>query len=537
MSFHLYLRDMPPKGHKRKKSESWKVQSKKSKKDTKEKDKVPDTLVSADASLPNPESSDGAASSLAGSVSSSAKEIASVKSSKRGKSKKDKKDPPAKARADDTEEDEVPAPPPVDDMAAEGVGMSVESLVGAALVALAAVANGVGVGATPQVDPESSVAASIQEVPNTLGASLTSDGSALSGPLASDGVALAGPLASDGVASSSGKEIASASSKSSKSSKKSKRNPVHKLIVDTSPATGAVMGAVAALDDDVRSLSGSALGVEWGGLNPMTSESTSPLLGPSTSIIPVSPMKTVDNDKIKERPKVGGKSTTGWKQPPVAEPIPVSPIKTVDNGKGKERPKVGGKSTSGWKQTTSGWQKTPVVKPSSAATHESSSDQDSDASEAEEETGSSMKKTGSSKKARSEKETTSSIQMPSSSKETASSIEMPSSSKETASSSSVTQKPTSSTKTSYEVKRHKGKKLKDPLQGICKNEIKRLARRAGVSRIGGGVYEELRLQTQSFLDDLLFKAFVHTEHRQAQTVTPMDVVNGFKTMGGSYLGA
>ena len=523
---------MPPRGHKRKKSESWTEKSRKSKKDKKEKDKVPDTLASADVSLPAPESSDGAASSLAGPVSSSAKEIASVKSSKRGKPKKDKKDPPAKARADDTEEDEVPAPPPLDDMAAEGVGMGVESLVGGALVELAAVANGVGVGATPQVDAESSVAVSTQEVPDTLGASLTSDGSALSGP-----------LASDGAASSSGNEIASASSKSSKSSKRSKRNPVRKLIVDTSPATGAAMGAVAALDNDVRSLSGSALGVEWGGLNPMTSESTSPILGPSTSIIPVSPMKTVDNDKIKERPKVGGKSTSGWKQPPVAEPIPVSPIKTVDNGKGKERPQVGGKSTSGWHKTTSGWKKMPVVKPSSAATHESSSDQDSDASEAEEETGSSMKKTGSSKKARSEKETTSSIEMPSSSKkarsekETTSSIEMPSSSKETASSSSVTQKPTSSTKTSYEVKRHKGKKLKDPLQGICKNEIKRLARRAGVTRIGGGVYEELRLQTQSFLDDLLFKAFVHTEHRQAQTVTPMDVVNGFKTMGGSYLGA
>ena len=238
----------------------------------------------------------------------------------------------------------------------------------------------------------------------------------------------------------------------------------------------------------------------------MTSESTSPLLGPSTSIIPVSPIKTVDNDKIEERPKVGGKSTSGWRNPHVAKPIPVSPIKTVDNGKGKERPQVGGKSTSGWNKTTSGWKR---------ATHESSSEQDPDASEAEEETVSSSSVT----------------QKPTSS------IEMPSSSKETASSSSVFQKPTSSTKTSYEVKRHKGKKLKDPLQGICKNEIKRLARRAGVTRIGGGVYEELRTQTQSFLDDLLFKAFVHTEHRQAQTVTPMDVVNGFKTMGGSYLGA
>ena len=93
-----------------------------------------------------------------------------------------------------------------------------------------------------------------------------------------------------------------------------------------------------------------------------------------------------------------------------------------------------------------------------------------------------------------------------------------------------------SKKTKAHVSKRHAKVLKPVIQGISKNEIKRIARRAGVSRIGGGVYEEVRLQTQNFLDEFLFKTLVHVDHRQAMTVTPADVVRGFKSTGGTAYG-
>jgi histone H4 len=84
-------------------------------------------------------------------------------------------------------------------------------------------------------------------------------------------------------------------------------------------------------------------------------------------------------------------------------------------------------------------------------------------------------------------------------------------------------------------KRHR-KMVKPAIEGMSNNEIRRLARRAGVKRIGGGVYESVRKMTQNFLDDVLFKTLIHVEHRQAKTVTPHDVVAGFKCMGGTVYG-
>jgi histone H4 len=81
-------------------------------------------------------------------------------------------------------------------------------------------------------------------------------------------------------------------------------------------------------------------------------------------------------------------------------------------------------------------------------------------------------------------------------------------------------------------KRH-GKKIAKPvLDGITKNDIGRVAKRAGVTRVGGGVYDEMRVQAQGYLDDLLTKTLIHTEYRKAQTVTTGDVLQGFKSVGG-----
>ncbi len=84
-------------------------------------------------------------------------------------------------------------------------------------------------------------------------------------------------------------------------------------------------------------------------------------------------------------------------------------------------------------------------------------------------------------------------------------------------------------------KRHR-KVVKPVIEGMSNNEIKRLARRAGVQSICGKVYEEVRMMIQNFLDDVLFKTLVHVEHKEAKTVTPHDVVHGFKSLGGSAYG-
>jgi len=81
-------------------------------------------------------------------------------------------------------------------------------------------------------------------------------------------------------------------------------------------------------------------------------------------------------------------------------------------------------------------------------------------------------------------------------------------------------------------KRH-GKKIAKPvLEGITKNDIGRIAKRAGVTRVGGGVYDEMRFHAQQYLDEVLTKTLYHTDHRKAQTVTTGDVLQGFKCVGG-----
>ena len=70
------------------------------------------------------------------------------------------------------------------------------------------------------------------------------------------------------------------------------------------------------------------------------------------------------------------------------------------------------------------------------------------------------------------------------------------------------------------VKRHR-KVLRDNIQGITKPAIRRLARRGGVKRISGLIYEETRGVLK----------VTYTEHAKRKTVTAMDVVNSLKRQG------
>ena len=84
-------------------------------------------------------------------------------------------------------------------------------------------------------------------------------------------------------------------------------------------------------------------------------------------------------------------------------------------------------------------------------------------------------------------------------------------------------------------KRHR-KPLKDNIQGITKPAIRRLARRGGVKRISGLVYEETRGVLKVFLEHVIRATLCYTEHARRKTVTAMDVCYGLKKMGKTIYG-
>ena len=74
-------------------------------------------------------------------------------------------------------------------------------------------------------------------------------------------------------------------------------------------------------------------------------------------------------------------------------------------------------------------------------------------------------------------------------------------------------------------KRHR-KILRDNIQGITKPAIRRLARRGGVKRISGLIYEETRGVLKVFLDNVIRDAVTYT----------VDVVYALKRQGRTLYG-
>ncbi|KAK2138242.1 hypothetical protein NP493_3093g00021 [Ridgeia piscesae] len=66
--------------------------------------------------------------------------------------------------------------------------------------------------------------------------------------------------------------------------------------------------------------------------------------------------------------------------------------------------------------------------------------------------------------------------------------------------------------------------------GITKPAIRRLARRGGVKRISGLIYEETRGVLKVFLENVIRDAVTYTEHAKRKTVTAMDVVYALKQL-------
>ncbi|KAI9350882.1 histone-fold-containing protein [Obelidium mucronatum] len=85
------------------------------------------------------------------------------------------------------------------------------------------------------------------------------------------------------------------------------------------------------------------------------------------------------------------------------------------------------------------------------------------------------------------------------------------------------------------LKRHR-KILRDNIQGITKPAIRRLARRGGVKRISGLIYEETRGVLKVFLENVIRDAVTYTEHAKRKTVTSLDVVYALKRQGRTIYG-
>merc|ERR1719183_2392789 len=83
--------------------------------------------------------------------------------------------------------------------------------------------------------------------------------------------------------------------------------------------------------------------------------------------------------------------------------------------------------------------------------------------------------------------------------------------------------------------RHR-KMLRESIQGITKPAIRRLARRGGVKRISGLIYEETRGVLKTFLENVLRDSITYTEHARRKTVTALDIVYALKRQGRTIYG-
>jgi histone H4 len=75
------------------------------------------------------------------------------------------------------------------------------------------------------------------------------------------------------------------------------------------------------------------------------------------------------------------------------------------------------------------------------------------------------------------------------------------------------------------------KNTKEIILGITKPAIRRLARRGGVKRISGLIYEETRNVLKTFLENVVRDAVTYTEHARRKTVTALDVIYALKRQG------
>ena len=78
--------------------------------------------------------------------------------------------------------------------------------------------------------------------------------------------------------------------------------------------------------------------------------------------------------------------------------------------------------------------------------------------------------------------------------------------------------------------------MRDNIQGITKPAIRRLARRGGVKRISGLIYEETRGVLKVFLESIMHDAVAFMDHARRKTITALDVIYALKRQGKTLYG-
>lgn len=83
-------------------------------------------------------------------------------------------------------------------------------------------------------------------------------------------------------------------------------------------------------------------------------------------------------------------------------------------------------------------------------------------------------------------------------------------------------------------KRHR--KQASQAGNISKPAIRRIARRAGVRRVGGGCFKEINTAATEYIRDTLSIACVYALHAKRKTITCSDILYSLKRMGIKYIG-
>eukprot|EP00359_Climacostomum_virens_P009861 CAMPEP_0204903480 /NCGR_PEP_ID=MMETSP1397-20131031/4281_1 /ASSEMBLY_ACC=CAM_ASM_000891 /TAXON_ID=49980 /ORGANISM="Climacostomum Climacostomum virens, Strain Stock W-24" /LENGTH=104 /DNA_ID=CAMNT_0052072125 /DNA_START=9 /DNA_END=323 /DNA_ORIENTATION=- len=85
-------------------------------------------------------------------------------------------------------------------------------------------------------------------------------------------------------------------------------------------------------------------------------------------------------------------------------------------------------------------------------------------------------------------------------------------------------------------KKRQRRVVRENILGITKPAIRRLARRGGVKRLSGLIYDETRSVLKVFLENVVRDAVTYTEHARRKTVTALDVVYALKRQGRTIYG-
>ncbi len=80
------------------------------------------------------------------------------------------------------------------------------------------------------------------------------------------------------------------------------------------------------------------------------------------------------------------------------------------------------------------------------------------------------------------------------------------------------------------------KVVKDSVRGVTQPAIRRLARRAGIKRVSGLLYTEVRGVLRSFVENVVRDSIAFTECARRKSVQPSDVVHALRRRGKAIYG-